>query len=651
MELNKSIDALIIYAKNNLMLDELDETFARNKVLSILNHTTYATSNIDEEEVDELTGSAIIASIIDEAVASKLVDDENKEKCGKQLMRAVCLNPGEITDIYLNLKSKNANNADKWLNDYIKFACLDTGSSNEVMIPNRTDDEFEYVISASVTADEKYNNVYEDINNLMQYALENLELDDLDKNFVLQEVLDIIKLNSYAETEIDFELAEQERPDYILNNLAGALLDCELCNDEEIDIIIDRIMSAVSFKPSKLVYAFEDYNGINKKAMEWLYGYQVKSNYIKKSMLEKNMRFRAGYLKGGLEIAINKAKPEYANSAKAKEGTSYAGGYPACAISKDNEGYSFNEHATLRTIPLTLDGEEWFMQFSPYGYMSKHGIVASNEHKPMVIDGKAVKKMIDFVDMSPSLFVGCNAGLEGVGGSVLSHEHFQFGEEYLPLHRVVDGIKMQSTRYPLANITILDWFNSVIRVNSQSKKVLIDIFEEINSAWESYDNASLNIASKSAKGQHNCTSPIVRKFDDGSYTIDIVLRNNATSADRPLGIFHVRPEYQVIKKESIGLIESQGLFILPGRLDSQTEGLKDCLVTKQGLPIELNEFSAVYDEIIKENGTEYTKIEAGIAIKTQMGSICEKILMDTAVFKNQDDFISFFTAMGTYKRV
>ena len=648
MNINTAIDQLIDFAQNNLMLDELDVNYARNKILSIINVDEYRKSKTDDGAEDTDSCDALLTELLDSCVLGKLITASAKEKTAQRMMRALSLKPSELTDIYANTKRINAAKAEKWLDGYIRMAAYDKKVKGDAFAPKRTVDGVEFV-ATDVAAEEKYNGVYVAINSLIEYALNNLLLDDLDRGYAIQEVLNILSVKSYAETDIDVAITEYERPDAVIEVLKTAILEAKLAGADEIDNIIDMIMGAVSLKPSEINTMFTDLCSANsKKASDWLYEYCIKNNYIKRTLLDTNVRFKAGYTKGGLEITINKAKPEFADAKKAASGNAIKSGYPKCTICAENEGFAPLAKSTLRTVDIELGGGQWFWQYSPYGYFYKHGIAVNTEHTPMVVNSDAVIKLMDFVDRFPNLFIGCNAAMTGVGGSVLAHDHFQGGEETLPMHKAKVAINLTYPKFPLAEVGVLDWYNSVIRVTSQSRQVMKDLCDEIITGWEKYTDKK-DIVAKDADGQHNGVSPTVRKLDNGRYCVDITLRNNRCTGEYPLGIFHAHPEYHAIKRESIGLIESQGLFILPGRLETQIAALNECLVEKTKLPEDMSDFKYIYSEIIKENGKDYTKVEASIAIKAELGSVCEKILENTAVFKTKEETAGFLVSLGSFK--
>ena len=373
----------------------------------------------------------------------------------------------------------------------------------------------------------------------------------------------------------------------------------------------------------------------------WLYNYCVNNKYVKKDVLDKNPRFDTS---NGLTITINKAKPEFRDPKKAKAGNSVDGGFAKCVICRENEGFGARNKRNLRTVSITLDGKPWFWQYSPYGYFNEHGIAVNCEHIPMHIDRQTLVNLLDFVDKFPHYFIGCNAPLERIGGSVLAHDHYQGGGEILPLHRAKIKTKIKVKKYPYVTVGILDWAGTVIRIKSDKRNEVVDIADRLREAWINYDNPELGIMSENENGVHNAISPTVIKTQT-HYEMNVILRSNITSEKYPDGIFHAHPEYHSIKKESIGLIEAQGLFILPGRLEEKLNEIEKLIEAKQQLPHEYSEFRLVYEEskALYDSG-KYGDIHK--AMQEELGSICYRILENTAVFKKEEDLLLFLQQAG-----
>lgn len=447
-----------------------------------------------------------------------------------------------------------------------------------------------------------------------------------------RQIKDII---SYAEkklelSERDCEYKANRLLEIVNSGLEGAELE-------------DAIYGELSLLPSEMDKRFSEIlkDSGSKAATEWLYNYCVNNKYVKKDVLDKNPRFDT---ENGLTVTINKAKPEFRDPKKAKAGNSVDGGFAKCVICRENEGFGARNKRNLRTVSISLGAQPWFWQYSPYGYFHEHGIAVNCEHIPMHVDRQTFVNLLDFVDMFPHYFIGCNAPLERIGGSVLAHDHYQGGGEVLPLHKAKIRRYIKDMRHPTAKIGILEWAGTVIRIKSDKRNEVIDISDRLRQAWINYSNPELGIIAEDNNGVHNAISPTVIKTADG-YEMNVILRSNITSEKYPDGVFHAHPEYHAIKKESIGLIEAQGLFILPGRLEEELNKIKRIIEAKSELPPEYAEFKLVYDETkaLYESG-KYADIHK--ALQEELGSICYRILENTAVFKREEDFLRFIKTAG-----
>lgn len=645
MDINTGLDELIVYAKNNLLLDDLDECYARNRVLAVLGIGEYRPGSPDEDRVGAMTTpDALLDEFLGACALAKIIDKKDAPAVGKRILQALSMNPSRVNDMYAELGGKGSAKADKFLADYAAASRFGN-SANPAFREEITDEGF--VVTPCGEGKEELAPVYAAIDALVYYAENNLLLDSYDVDYVRRDICDILGLDSYAPQEPDYETIDSlDRPDVLVATLKIAAVDAGLVADVDAPVMADRVMGALSLMPSEINDLFDSL--APKKATDFLYDYSVKNYYIKKTALESNIRFKSDYTRGGLEITINKARPEYADARAAANGNTPAGGYPKCTICPENEGFDGTGKCALRTVTMELGGEEWFWQYSPYGYLGKHGIAVSKTHSPMKVTEKTVVQLMDFVDRFPHFFIGCNAALPGAGGSVLSHNHFQGGEEMLPIHKAQGAVRLVYPKYPLAEVEVLDWYDSVIRVTSQSRQVLTEIEEDIRKGWENYTNAGQGIIAEDADGRHNAVSLTMRKLGNGRYCLDIILRSNVRSDEYPDGVFHTHPEFQALKKEPNGLLEAQGMFILPGRLEHQMAELNDCLVNKTELPADLADFKQIYKEIIKENGREMSKVEASIYIKAEFGSVCERILENIAVFKTADETAAFLKGLGTF---
>ena len=492
--------------------------------------------------------------------------------------------------------------------------------------------------------------IYSCIENLLQYAQSHLLLDDLDVIYVRNKLMQSLKLEDYVQYETDVDAIEEMTcPDAVLNPIVDYAVENGIITEDGREEFADKIMDTVSLKPSEIVDMFESLHSTSPaKAFDWLYDYSIKNDYVKQTKIAKNKHWEAKSTKGKIEITINLSRPEKNNKDTAKLLKQKNTSYPPCMICKENEGYAGHGvfRQTLRTIPLTLGGEEWFWQFSPYSYFNQHGIAINSEHTPMKVDTSTVQKLLDFVDYNPSYFIGCNAALPIVGGSILTHDHFQAGLKQLPMHKAPYLKRFKSAEYPYIDTGIVDWYNSVIRLESTNKKMLVEYAGKIISAWKAYSDESVGIIGADESGQHNAVTPIARKSNDGKYIVELILRNNCTSEQFPDGIYHVHPEYQNIKSESIGLIEAMGLFILPGRLDRQLAEVQQYLTrevkySREKLADDMKVHADMIEKLMKEK-PKCTPKEAELNVKDEVNRVCECILDNTAVFKKDEAGVAAF---------
>lgn len=435
----------------------------------------------------------------------------------------------------------------------------------------------------------------------------------------------------YLELNADDEIYVKNRVLEVLSESNGE----ELTADEK-----DEIYGLLSSMPSEINSKFKSLcKDSTKKATDWFYNYCVHNDYVKKAVLDKNPRFEVD----GLIITINKAKPEFRDPKKAVQGNSVDGGFAKCVICRENEGFGGRAKRNLRTVDITLGGEKWFWQYSPYGYFNEHGIAVNCEHIPMHVDGSTFDKLMDFVDMFPHYFIGCNAPLPRIGGSVLAHDHYQGGGEILPMHKAKAVYTLKHKDYSDAIVEVVDWRGTVIRVVSNNRRSIGDICRTINEKWVKYNDSELGISAEDDDGVHNAISPTVVKTERG-YEMSVILRSNITSGQYPDGVFHAHPEYHVIKKESIGLIEAQGLFILPGRLENELVAIEKFIDEKKPLLPGYTAFKLVYEET--KAICERDKISTHEAMQKELGSVCNRILENTAVFKDKKQTVKFLNDMG-----
>lgn len=393
------------------------------------------------------------------------------------------------------------------------------------------------------------------------------------------------------------------------------------------------------------------------KAIKYLYDLSIANNYIQEAKIAENIRWRADLSEDKyFEMTINLAKPEKDNKESAKLLTEKPEDkYPSCPLCLENVGFGGNQttppRQNLRAVPVSLDKEEWYLQFSPFVYYKNHIIVISKEHNPMTITPRIFGKLIAFVDQFPDLFIGSNSDIPIVGGSILNHEHFQGGAKVMPIFTAKNRYVLKHKRDHQIKISIVDWDSNVIKLQSRTKGLLLDKAAEITGKWLEYENAELGIIPATEGERHAAVTPIVTK-DGRKYTMYLILRNNRTDEKYPTGIFHAHPEYHNIKKEGIGLIEQMGTFILPARLKSEFGLIEE--LYKEGVTgaemISEHPSISKHSAFIKELMLSKIKpSEFKDYARDYMTRVCEKVLENTACFKNdeagQKAFIKFIETL------
>lgn len=489
---------------------------------------------------------------------------------------------------------------------------------------------------------------YAAIDALIGYAVRRLDLDPRNEDWTRNRILELYGLDSYdvsdGPTGDGATSGETDDINVLLDRFRTAAATAGLFGAEDGAVQADIVMGLLSRCPADLqdrFAAIERERG-GKEAMRWFYDYCVANTYVKRAQLDANPRFDSH----GLVVTINLAKPEFKNMAKAAAGNAVAGGYPKCTICHENEGFAGRNKRTLRTMPVMLGGEPWFWQFSPYGYFNEHGICVNTAHTPMHVDRDTFVQLLDFVDRFSGYFLGCNAALPRIGGSVLAHDHFQGGGELLPMHKAPAWATLRLPAYPDATVEILDWPGTAVRVVSASRETIVEISDMIRRAWIEYDDPAADIASHDADGnRQSALSPSVIVTDRG-YEMSLIFRNNAVSETYPDGIFHAHPEYYPVKQEPIGLIEAQGLFILPGRLVEQLGAIEDALVSGGDLPDAVGEFALEWEELTAALAGNREREAVRAAIREELGSVCERILGNTAVFKTKEQTRGFLASLG-----
>ena len=489
--------------------------------------------------------------------------------------------------------------------------------------------------------------VFEAVTALINYAVKENLIEEADRVFCTNRVIDTLGLDSY-----EYEIPAR---DYSLEEILKFLLDfaCEngLCEDSVVyrDLFDTKIMGLLTPMPSKVISEFNKRYAVSPvTATEYYYNLSRKSDYIREYRIKNDVKWVTATDYGDIDITINLSKPEKDPKAIAAARNAKQSGYPKCMLCKENEGYSgrVNHPARQnhRIIPVTVNGENWFFQYSPYVYYNEHCIVFNSEHTPMVINKSAFDKLFDFVKLFPHYFVGSNADLPIVGGSILSHEHFQGGHYTFAMAKAPIETPLVFAGYESLEAGIVKWPMSVIRLRGKDTAVITELAEKILIKWRGYTDEEAFIFAETDGVPHNAITPIARCVN-GVYELDLVLRNNITTPDYPDGYYHPHPEYHHIKKENIGLIEVMGLAVLPSRLKKEMEKVKDCILA--GKDLACDEETAKHAEWAEMIKNKYTVTPDNIdkIIQDEIGIVFASILEQCGVFsrdeKGKEQFIKF----------
>ena len=477
-----------------------------------------------------------------------------------------------------------------------------------------------------------------EITKLVQYGLDHELIQPEDKIYTINQYLEIFHLDEYEEPDISGEEIVLED---ILKNLLDAAYDRYIIKSNDVvtrDLFDTRLMGVLVAKPSQIIKGFwEHYEESPEAATNFFYKFSQDTDYIRRYRIKKDMRWKVDSPYGEIDITINLSKPEKDPKAIAAAKNAKQSAYPKCQLCMENEGYAgrMNHPARQnhRIIPLTINGSKWGFQYSPYVYYNEHCIVFNGEHVPMKIDRNAFRKLFDFVKQFPHYFLGSNADLPIVGGSILTHDHFQGGHYEFAMERAQIEKEIQIPGYEDVEAGIVHWPLSVIRIRCKDENRLIDLADYILTKWRGYTDEEAYIFAETDGEPHNTITPIARKKGD-VYELDLTLRNNITTEECPLGLYHPHSEYHHIKKENIGLIEVMGLAVLPSRLKKEMELLAECLVENK--PMEnyeelqkhidwVHDFMPKYNEINQDNVMDI--------LKEEIGQVFVKVLEDAGVYK------------------
>ena len=477
-----------------------------------------------------------------------------------------------------------------------------------------------------------------EINDLVEYAAAKSLLDARDKIYAINKLLDILGLYEYKEPICSGYSGRSLGE--ILNCIRQwAVINKKIESDAEAGDIFDaKLMDQLIKMPSEIEKEFyERYEQSPSEATDFFYNFSLNTNYIRADRIGRDIRWEYKTEYGTMNLTINMSKPEKDPRAIAKAKESKASGYPKCLLCKENEGYggrvNYPARSNHRVIGIELADEKWYLQYSPYLYYNEHCIVLKEKHSPMKITKGTFQSLIEFVRMFPHYFMGSNADLPIVGGSILSHDHFQGGRYSFAMSEareenhilLKDGIEACTLKWPV----------SVIRLKGTDTNKLIDTAYELFLRWKEYSDEGCMLQASSNKGEHNTVTPVCR-YRNGSFEIDLALRNNRTTEDRPYGIFHPREELHHIKKENIGLIEVMGLAVLPSRLKKEMELLKKCMLNRDLECIknsdELKKHYAWSEMIMSKH--QLTKENIDAVIIDEVSQVFLDVLKDVGIFKD-----------------
>lgn len=494
---------------------------------------------------------------------------------------------------------------------------------------------------------------------LLAYSYDKLSMEHDDIIYVRNELLDLLKIDSPAAPVKEYGDFQSE----IIDPIVDYAVEQGITTDAERILFETKVLGCCTPMPSQIIEKFDEIAAkhSSKVATDWLFEISKANNYIRMVDINKNIKWAHNGKFGKIEVTINLSKPEKDPKQIALAKLQKKSGYPACMLCIDNVGYAGNMNhparQTLRTIPIELGNEAWSLQFSPYQYYDQHVIAFCNEHRPMDVNEGCLRRLVDFTDLFPNYFLGSNAALPIVGGSILAHDHYQGGNKVLPMFLAPVRCKYTtSDNNPDVNIYIVDWYNTVVRVESADKELLLKHANNILNGWKQYSDEKCNIIHYTTE-PHNAITPIAR-LEDGRYIMDMILRNNRTDAEHPYGIYHPTEDMHNIKKEGIGIIEVMGTFILPGRLSKELRQVADILsgnaeydsVALHSEDNPLVKHADMIDLLVKEHGTNNTPEAAEQVITDYVNHTCERILECTAVFKNnkegQDGLNRFMNAVG-----
>ncbi len=480
--------------------------------------------------------------------------------------------------------------------------------------------------------------IFDSIKKLVQYGLETGLITEEDRIYTVNRILEVLQEDMYEEPAEDFRNVNLEET---LKELLDYAAEKGLLESNSVgfrDLFDTKLMGCLVPRPSEVTARFfERYRESPQAATDYFYKLSQDTDYIRRYRIQKDIRWKAPSVYGDIDISINLSKPEKDPKAIAAAKQAKQSGYPKCLLCKENVGYAgrVNHPARQnhRTIPLTINDSPWGFQYSPYVYYNEHCILFNYEHIPMKIERTTFVKLFDFIKLFPHYFIGSNADLPIVGGSILSHDHYQGGNYTFAMAKAPIETYVEIKGYEDVESGIEKWPLSVIRIRHKEADRLIDLAEYILNQWRGYTDEDAFIYAETEGEPHNTITPIARKVED-TFELDLVLRNNITTEECPLGVYHPHAQYHHIKKENIGLIEVMGLAVLPSRLKDEMQLLSEYLL--EGKDVRSNESLVKHADWVDEFLPKYPDLNAGNVmdiLKEEIGKVFVGVLEDAGVYK------------------
>lgn len=496
------------------------------------------------------------------------------------------------------------------------------------------------------------------IKKLVSYGVQTGLVPQEDVIFTTNRLLELFGLDELEDSDTDVTMREDELEE-VLSGMLDYAFEKGLMTENSIvyrDLFDTKIMSMLMPRPSEVIRRFTElYENVSPQAAtDYYYKLSRDSDYIRRYRICKDQKWVTSTKYGDLDITINLSKPEKDPKAIAAAKNARQSGYPKCLLCKENEGYAgrINHPARQnhRIIPVTINNSQWGFQYSPYVYYNEHCIVFNSQHVPMKIDHAAFCKLFDFVKQFPHYFVGSNADLPIVGGSILSHDHFQGGRYEFAMAKAPVERSFTVAGYEDVKAGIVNWPMSVIRLQAADTDRIIALADVILEKWRSYTDETAFIFAETEGEPHNTITPIARKRGE-LYELDLVLRNNITTEEHPLGVYHPHAKLHHIKKENIGLIEVMGLAVLPARLKEEMALLKEAILT--GADLRADQVLAKHADWVEEFKPKYEQIDASNIdqiIQEEIGLVFMEVLEDAGVYKRtpegQEAFDRFVTSLS-----